>query len=162
MILHIPSGIFIRFNALAASCAASCAMMRITIAATEPPITFWYSFSIFLLSLLFHIPTESNIGNDKIHQINSEKQCRRNQKISCRCRLNPRIKIKLATGIYTDQSTDCKRHTRRTEIITDKLLENHPADFSSAVTNLRENPITEFVFYGVAELLHRKYCQCHA
>lgn len=43
-------GIFIRFNALAASCAASCAMMRITMAATEPPITFLVL--IFLFSSL--------------------------------------------------------------------------------------------------------------
>lgn len=73
MILHIPSGIFIRFNALAASCAASCAMMRITMAATEPPITFWYSFFCFppYVLLFLHAPVNHIEACDQIKTANT-------------------------------------------------------------------------------------------
>ena len=118
-------------------------------------------FCIFphLFSTFIDIHPQSHICRRKVDRIDTEKQQERKSEILKYRRTHTCIKIKCASHIACDDSTDHRGKQRWAQIIAKQLVKYGFLDRTSAKSDLRKHLIAVTVFCGITQLLHGKHRQ---
>ena len=103
-----------------------------------------------------YISRKSKISHTEVNEINTCKEKHGQNKVIESVSFRSCIKNEAVSGKDGCHGTQQHRYQHRNQVIEKQLLQNHPVHFLTAQPHFGQNIVTETVFGGIAQLLHRR------